>query len=45
MTAINFPPNPVDGQVFGNYSWDDSVGAWRLLPPEVTLGLLIALGR
>lgn len=32
MTALNFPPNPVDGEIFGNYRWDDAIGVWRLLP-------------
>lgn len=35
MTALNFPPNPVDGEIFGNYRWDDTIGVWRLLPEAV----------
>lgn len=32
MTALNFPPSPTDGEIFGNYRWDDTIGVWRLLP-------------
>ena len=32
MPALNFPQNPTPGQVFNNYSWDDTIGAWALLP-------------
>jgi len=35
MTALNFPPNPVDGEIFGNYRYDDAIGVWRLLPEVV----------
>lgn len=27
-----FPENPTDGQVEGQYYWDDSLGAWRKTP-------------
>jgi len=35
MTALNFPPSPTDGQIFGNYRWDATIGVWRLLPEAV----------
>lgn len=27
--ALDFPSNPVDGQVFGSYSWNASKGVWQ----------------
>lgn len=27
--ALDFPSNPVDGQVYGNFYWDVSMSAWR----------------
>lgn len=27
--ALDFPANPVDGQVYGNFYWDSSMSAWR----------------
>ena len=27
--ALDFPSNPVDGQVYGNFYWDASMSAWR----------------
>ncbi len=26
---MSFPSSPVNGQVYGNYEWDESLGAWR----------------
>lgn len=78
--ALDFPTNPTDGQIYGNYQYDDANNVWKLLPaplqqlknlgdvdvtspsagellaynagtnkwenqpPEVSLGLVIALG-
>ncbi len=78
--SLEFPTNPADGDIYGNYQWDDTAGVWKLLPsptqiltdlgdvdaatpnngdivvynsasgdwenqaPEVSLGLVIALG-
>jgi hypothetical protein len=33
-TALNFPPSPTDGEIFGNYRWDETIGVWRLVPQE-----------
>jgi hypothetical protein len=30
--ALDFPSNPVDGQVSGNYIWSSSSGAWKSKP-------------
>ena len=32
MSALDFPASPTDGEVYGNYIWDDTVGVWKLLP-------------
>jgi len=29
---LDFPANPTDGQIFGNYRWDATVGVWLLVP-------------
>lgn len=29
MAALNFPANPVNGQVYDTYTYDTGVGAWR----------------
>lgn len=36
--ALNFPTNPVDGQVFGNFSYDSTFKVWRSTP-DVASGL------
>jgi hypothetical protein len=36
VIALNFPSSPVDGQIFGNYRWDATIGVWRLLPEAVS---------
>jgi hypothetical protein len=28
--ALNFPANPVDGQLYENFAWNESVGAWQI---------------
>lgn len=40
--ALDFPSNPVDGQIYDNFYWDESFSAWRatgnlvpLVPPGV----------
>jgi len=30
--AINFPNSPSDGDIFGNYTYDDSIPGWRKTP-------------
>ena len=30
--ALDFPSNPVDGQIYGNYQWSSSSGAWKGRP-------------
>ncbi len=45
MTALNFPPNPVDGEIFGNYRYDDTIGVWRLLPEAVPSGAVAGFSR
>jgi hypothetical protein len=27
--ALNFPASPTDGQIYENFEWDESVGAWQ----------------
>lgn len=27
--VLNFPNSPVDGEIFGSYVWDDSLGVWK----------------
>jgi hypothetical protein len=31
--ALNFPANPVDGQIYENFAWSDSVNAWQFFSP------------
>ena len=38
MPALDFPSSPIDGQVFGNYIYDNGVGVWRA-SPQVASGL------
>lgn len=37
--ALNFPANPVDGQAFGNYTYNSSKGVWSssATPPRYTV--------
>jgi len=39
---LDFPTNPVDGQVYDGFIWVDALDAWRRLPvdPSIPLGLL-----
>ena len=37
MTAMNFPPNPVDGDVYGEYTYDGTKGTWRTTPVTPTI--------
>ncbi len=32
MSVLEFPDSPTDGEIYGNYQWDDTVGVWKLLP-------------
>ena len=34
--ALEFPSSPVDGQIYGNYQWNDTDGVWELLPVVTT---------
>jgi hypothetical protein len=27
--ALNFPADPVDGQIYENFEWDEAIGAWQ----------------
>lgn len=38
MPALDFPSSPVDGQIFGNYTYDSGVAVWRATP-QVASGL------
>lgn len=31
--ALNFPASPVDGEVYENFKWDASIGAWQIFSP------------
>lgn len=31
MSTLEFPATPTDGEIYGNYQWDDTVGVWKLL--------------
>lgn len=31
--ALNFPANPVDGEIYENFKWSASVGAWQFFAP------------
>ena len=37
MSAMDFPSNPVDGQVSGNFVWSASTGAWKGKPSVSTV--------
>ncbi len=28
--ALNFPANPVDGEVYENFVWDEAIGVWKV---------------
>jgi hypothetical protein len=28
--ALNFPANPVDGEVYENFVWDEAIGVWQV---------------
>ena len=34
MPALDFPANPTNGQVYGNWIWSSSKGAWQAKPME-----------
>lgn len=31
--ALNFPTNPVDGQIYENFRWNEIVGVWQVYAP------------
>lgn len=37
MTALDFPANPSDGQVFGTYIWSATKGVWQAKPLSATV--------
>lgn len=38
--ALDFPLNPADGDIYGNFVWDETLDAWkrRPLPPVINIG-------
>lgn len=42
--AIDFPANPTNGQVYGNYIYDSSITAWRNVNTDTGIGTLNAMG-
>jgi len=40
MVALNFPDSPTDGQEYGGYVYDATVGAWNRLPTLPALDLV-----
>jgi hypothetical protein len=41
---IDFPSNPTNGQVYGNYIYDSSITAWRNVNTDTGIGTLNAMG-
>lgn len=39
MAALNFPSSPTNGQVFGNWIYSSSKGAWQAKPLEQTVAI------
>lgn len=37
--ALDFPSNPVDGQVFGSYIWSSSKGVWQAREESATVAI------
>lgn len=31
--ALNFPANPVDKQIYQNFKWSETIGAWQFFSP------------
>ena len=42
--AIDFPSNPTNGQVYGNWIYDSSITAWRNVNTDTGIGTLNAMG-
>ncbi len=42
--AIDFPANPTNGMVYGNYIYDSSITAWRNVNTDTGIGTLNAMG-
>jgi hypothetical protein len=38
--ALDFPANPIDGQVYGSYSYNSSKGAWQGLEESATVAIV-----
>lgn len=38
--ALDFPANPVDGQVYGSYTYSSSAGVWRGNAPSATVAIV-----
>lgn len=41
--SLDFPSNPVDGQVYDNFYWDQDISAWRssgVLTPKLPAGII-----
>lgn len=41
---IDFPANPTNGQVYGNWIWDSSITSWRNVNTDTGIGTLNAMG-
>ena len=37
--ALDFPSAPTDGQIFGKYVWNNTLGVWSLLSDTTVFGL------
>lgn len=37
---LDFPSNPIDGQISGNYVWSSSSGAWKSIPTSKTVSTI-----
>lgn len=42
--AIDFPSNPTNGQVYGNWIYDSSITSWRNVKTDSGIGTLNAMG-
>ena len=38
--ALDFPSNPVNGEVFGSYVWNASVGVWQGREESATVAVV-----
>lgn len=37
--ALDFPSNPIDGQVYGSYTYSSSTGGWKASAPSATVAI------